>query len=61
MKIEKTFITDEMWLHYVITDNKCNCCRHNPKNYNPVMRCDGKCKDAHESVVECVNYRSINE
>lgn len=61
MKIEKTFILEGTLIHYVITDNKCSLCRHNPRNYNPYKGYDGNCKQFYESVVECINYSSIND
>lgn len=59
MKIERTFIKEDMLMHYIITDNKCTCCKHSPKNYCPCSGYDGKCKDANDSVVECVNFEKI--
>lgn len=53
MKIERTFIKEGMEIRYCITDNKCNLCKHNPKNRNPYVGCDGNCEKSDESVVEC--------
>lgn len=61
MKIEKTYIKKDMLMYYCITDNKCVCCKHNPKNYCPISGCDGKCKQSHESVVDCLNFENIND
>lgn len=59
MRVEKTFIRDNISIHYILTDNVCMCCKHNPDNYNPMMGCDGKCKEAHQSVVECINFEKF--
>lgn len=61
MKIEKTRYLEDMVISYCITDNVCMCCKHNPKNYCPLAGWDGKCKKSHESVVECINFKSIND
>lgn len=61
MKIEKTFIRYDGWMHYRITDNVCELCRHNPKNSHLMEFYVGKCDKAHESVVECVNFKNIND
>lgn len=53
MKIQRTFIKEDMEIHYCLTDNKCNLCKHNPKNRNPYTACDGNCTMSDESVVEC--------
>lgn len=59
MKIKRTFIKSDRIIDYCITDNVCSLCRHNPENKNPYMGCDGKCKEAHESVIECVNFEKM--
>lgn len=59
MEIERTFIKRDMVIHYILTDNVCNCFRHNPNNRNPYMGYDGKCNKSHKSVVECVNFNKI--
>lgn len=59
MKIERTFIRNDVWMSYCITDNICSICKHNPENKNPWMGCDGKCKECRESVVECINFSKM--
>lgn len=59
MRIEKTFRKEGVYMNYILTDNICMCCKHNPDNYNPLMGYDGKCKNIHHSVVECEDYKKI--
>lgn len=61
MKIEKTFIRYDGWMYYCITDNVCNLCRNNPKNSHLMEFYNGTCDKVHESVVECVNFKNIND
>lgn len=41
---------------YVLTDNICMLCKHNPDNYCPIMGCDGNCKKSNKSVIEYHNF-----
>lgn len=60
MKLERTIIKEDMEIYYCLTDNKCNLCKHNPKNRNPYIGNDGNCKKAHESVIECTYFEKQN-
>ena len=57
MWIEKTFYKEDMMIHYIITDNLCINCKHNPNNYCPIIGCDGLCKNSNKSVVQCFNFK----
>lgn len=56
MTIEKTIYKIDKVIHYIITDNVCLLCKHNPENYCPIMKCDGNCKESNKSVTECPNF-----